>query len=96
MDFDKAEEKITLHSIVLRYRIPIIPEIWAKNKHGEKSVRPLQPSRQAGYQRITLWTNSVLLAARHIYQSTGFRLVGEEPHHSFGHDLIGETWEREV
>lgn len=50
-------------------------------------------AHQAGYQSITLWTNSVLLAARHIYQNAGFRVVREEPHHSFGHDLVGETWE---
>jgi DNA-binding MarR family transcriptional regulator/GNAT superfamily N-acetyltransferase len=49
--------------------------------------------RQAGYRKIVLWTNSVLVAARHIYQTAGFRLVHSEPHHSFGHDLIGETWE---
>ncbi|MGL6111667.1 MAG: bifunctional helix-turn-helix transcriptional regulator/GNAT family N-acetyltransferase [Rubrivivax sp.] len=50
-------------------------------------------ARQAGYRRIRLWTNSLLLAARGIYQRAGYELVAREPHHSFGHDLVGETWE---
>jgi len=41
---------------------------------------------------MILWTNSVLLPVRHLYQKTGFRLIHEEAHHSFGHDLVGETW----
>lgn len=50
-------------------------------------------ARRAGYRKIMLWTNDVLHAARHIYEKTGFRLVGEETHHSFGHNLAGQFWE---
>ena len=53
-------------------------------------------ARRAGYQKLMLWTNSVLVEARHIYEKTGFHLVHEEAHHSFGHDLVGETWELEL
>ena len=53
-------------------------------------------ARQAGYRKIVLWTNSLLLAARGIYQKAGYRLVASEAHHSFGHALVGETWELEL
>jgi DNA-binding MarR family transcriptional regulator/GNAT superfamily N-acetyltransferase len=53
-------------------------------------------ARDAGYKSITLWTQSILVAARGIYQSAGFRLVQEEKHHSFGVDLVGETWELDL
>jgi DNA-binding MarR family transcriptional regulator/GNAT superfamily N-acetyltransferase len=56
----------------------------------------IQGARERGYSRMTLWTQSILVAARGIYQSAGFSLVKEEKHHSFGADLIGETWEREL
>lgn len=46
-----------------------------------------------GYKTITLWTNDILTAARHIYVEAGFKKVGEERHFSFGHHLVGETWE---
>ena len=48
---------------------------------------------RSGYETLTLWTNSVLGAARHIYKERGFELVEEEAHRSFGHDLVGESWE---
>jgi len=50
-------------------------------------------ARQRHYRKITLWTNDVLVSARRIYQAAGFRLVREEPHHSFGSDLVGQFWE---
>jgi DNA-binding MarR family transcriptional regulator/GNAT superfamily N-acetyltransferase len=50
-------------------------------------------ARQSGYRKIVLWTNDVLHTARKIYASAGYRLVRAEPHHSFGKDLVGETWE---
>jgi DNA-binding MarR family transcriptional regulator/GNAT superfamily N-acetyltransferase len=50
-------------------------------------------ARQAGYQTMTLWTQSMLHAARHIYKKAGFQVVHEEKHHSFGKDLTAETWE---
>jgi GNAT superfamily N-acetyltransferase len=53
----------------------------------------LEFARKAGYDRMRLWTNDPLKAARHIYLSRGFRLTREEPHHSFGADLIGQTYE---
>jgi len=53
-------------------------------------------ARAKGYRRIVLWTNSVLLAARAIYAKAGYRQVASEAHESFGHSLVGETWELDL
>jgi len=50
-------------------------------------------ARRVGYRKITLWTNDILVSARRIYQAAGFVLVAEERHHSFGHELVAQTWE---
>jgi len=56
----------------------------------------VRSAREKGYKKMTLWTQSILVAARGIYQQAGFRRVAEEKHHSFGVDLVGETWEMEL
>ena len=56
----------------------------------------LRFAARAGYRKMTLWTNDILVAARRVYEATGFRLVASEPHRSFGKALVGETWEKDL
>jgi DNA-binding MarR family transcriptional regulator/RimJ/RimL family protein N-acetyltransferase len=53
-------------------------------------------AQRAGYEHMMLWTNDVLADARRIYERVGFRLVEEDPHHSFGHELLGQNWWRKL
>ena len=64
---------------------------------GNKLVEEcLAFARAAGYRKVTLWTQSILAAARKLYEGHGFRKVGSEPHESFGAKLVAETWELDL
>jgi len=56
----------------------------------------IDTARAAGYRRLTLWTNDILLAARGIYQKSGFRLVASKSHNNFGPWMVGEDWELDL
>lgn len=79
---------------VAKIRLLIIDPIARGQRLGQRlTAEATTFARQCGYRKVTLWTQSNLLAARKIYQHAGYRLVASEPHRSFGQNLVGETWE---
>jgi GNAT superfamily N-acetyltransferase len=83
--------------VTAKLRILLVTPEGRGRDLGSTLVRAaLEFAKSAGYERMRLWTNHPLAAARRIYLRHGFRLVGEETHHSFGMDLVGQTYEREL
>ena len=79
---------------VAKLRLLLVDPAGRGQRLGQRLVAECLSFAQAcGYRKITLWTQSILVAARKIYQDAGFVLVATEPHRSFGQSLIGETWE---
>ncbi len=86
---------VRLDDATAKLRILLVePEFRGRGVGSTLVARCLDFARAAGYGRITLWTDSGLDPARHIYQREGFRLVGSEPHDLYGEGLVAETWEK--
>jgi DNA-binding MarR family transcriptional regulator/N-acetylglutamate synthase-like GNAT family acetyltransferase len=82
---------------VARLRLVLVEPQTRGSGLGRTLVRECERfAREKGYRKMTLWTHDVLVAARAIYASEGYRLVEEERYHKFGKDLVGETWEKSL
>jgi GNAT superfamily N-acetyltransferase len=88
VDADEAVAKLRL----------VYVEPWARGTGlARKLVEDCMAfARTAGYRRMTLWTNDVLVPARRLYARLGFVMTASESYRAFGHDLVSETWERDL
>jgi GNAT superfamily N-acetyltransferase len=83
--------KVSDHEAKLRL-LYVEPEMRGTGLGRRLTHECIAFAKARGYQKLSLWTNDILHAARHIYQTAGFVLLSEEAHHSFGHDLVGQYW----
>lgn len=83
--------------VVAKLRLVYV-EPWARGTGlARKLVEECMAfARKAGYRRMTLWTNDVLVPARRLYARLGFTMMASEAYRAFGHDLVSETWERDL
>lgn len=83
---------------VARLRVMLVePEARGRGVGAALVRECVQFAREARYRKITLWTHSNLIAARHLYAKAGFRLVHSEPaSEGFGRELVDEIWELEL
>lgn len=82
---------------VAKLRVLLVDPAARGHGIGQRLVDScLDFARSVGYRTMTLWTVAGLDSARRIYQSRGFELIKEEPQHSFGHDVVGQTWTAEL
>ena len=82
---------------VARIRLLLVdPKARGLGLGRELTAESIRFARDAGYQKITLWTHSVLTAARHVYQQAGFKLMRSEPHESWGRRVLSEHWDLEL
>lgn len=88
---------VTADDATAQLRILLVhPDARGSGLGGRLTRQCVEFARDAGYRRMRLWTNHPLVAARHLYLDAGFRLVEEEPHTSFGVDLVGQVYELDL